>query len=77
MKFLPLLPLLPLSLAFSFGVSADDLVKKSPDNKQAVIGNVDLSVPGDNPLEFCEDPEANSHILRIQKVDLSPNPPLP
>ncbi|KAM3419988.1 hypothetical protein BST61_g3300 [Cercospora zeina] len=32
-----------------------------------------LSVPGHNPLEFCEDPEKN--ILAIKKVDLDPNPP--
>jgi len=33
----------------------------------------DLSVPGDNPLNYCAKPEDN--ILEIEKVDLSPNPP--
>ncbi|EPS28164.1 Phosphatidylglycerol/phosphatidylinositol transfer protein [Penicillium oxalicum] len=30
-------------------------------------------VEGDNPLEFCEPP--TSHLLTIDSVDLSPNPP--
>ena len=34
-----------------------------------------LAVPGENPLEFCE--EANDYTLEIEKVDLSPNPPKP
>ncbi|KAL8642436.1 MAG: hypothetical protein Q9228_000864 [Teloschistes exilis] len=34
---------------------------------------VDLSVPGDNPLEFCSDP--SGFILTINHVDLEPNPP--
>jgi len=33
----------------------------------------DLSVPGDNPLQYCAKPDDN--ILKIEKVDLSPNPP--
>ncbi|KAL9595611.1 MAG: hypothetical protein Q9219_006348 [cf. Caloplaca sp. 3 TL-2023] len=32
-----------------------------------------LSVPGDNPLEFCSDP--SNFILTIDNVDLDPNPP--
>lgn len=32
-------------------------------------------VNGDNPLEFCEPP--SSHLLTIDSVDLSPNPPQP
>lgn len=35
----------------------------------------EYKVPGDNPLYFCADP-AND-ILKIEKVDLSPNPPKP
>jgi hypothetical protein len=30
-------------------------------------------VDGENPLEFCEPP--SSHLLTIDSVDLSPNPP--
>ncbi|QMW42093.1 hypothetical protein G4B11_005417 [Aspergillus flavus] len=33
------------------------------------------SVPGNNPLEYCNDPSGD--ILDIKQVDLSPNPPLP
>lgn len=35
----------------------------------------DYKVPGDNPLHFCGDPAED--ILKIEKVDLSPNPPQP
>ncbi|DAA74854.1 TPA_exp: Phosphatidylglycerol/phosphatidylinositol transfer protein [Trichophyton benhamiae CBS 112371] len=35
----------------------------------------DLKVPGDNPLMYCADPSEN--LLQIERVDLSPNPPLP
>ena len=35
----------------------------------------DLSVPGDNPLSFCQDTEGYS--LDIKYVDLTPNPPSP
>ncbi|RYN36986.1 hypothetical protein AA0117_g899 [Alternaria alternata] len=35
----------------------------------------EYKVPGDNPLYFCGDP-AND-LLKIEKVDLSPNPPKP
>lgn len=32
-----------------------------------------LKVPGENPLQHCEDPKDD--ILAIKSVDLSPNPP--
>lgn len=35
----------------------------------------DLKVPGVNPLVFCDDPAKN--LLRIERVDLAPNPPVP
>ena len=34
-----------------------------------------LDVPGDNPLQHCQDPEDD--ILEIDSVDLDPNPPSP
>ncbi|KAF2201070.1 hypothetical protein GQ43DRAFT_372359 [Delitschia confertaspora ATCC 74209] len=37
--------------------------------------NEEYKVPGDNPLYFCSDPKDD--ILKIEKVDLSPNPPQP
>jgi hypothetical protein len=43
---------------------------------QSPIGFEDVKVPvgGDNPLKYCSDPA--DHILQIESVDLSPNPPL-
>ncbi len=35
----------------------------------------ELSVPGKSPLEFCPD-DHSKDILTIERVDLSPNPPL-
>jgi hypothetical protein len=35
----------------------------------------EYKVPGDNPLYFCGDPADD--IAKIEKVDLSPNPPKP
>ena len=35
----------------------------------------EYKVPGNNPLYFCADP--TNDILKIEKVDLSPNPPKP
>ncbi|KAK2877816.1 hypothetical protein FQN49_001157 [Arthroderma sp. PD_2] len=35
----------------------------------------EIRVPGVNPLTYCVDPSAN--ILTIERVDLSPNPPVP
>ena len=32
-----------------------------------------LDVPGDNPLQFCQN--ISDYILLIQNVDLAPNPP--
>ncbi|KAL8723324.1 MAG: hypothetical protein Q9225_000376 [Loekoesia sp. 1 TL-2023] len=41
-------------------------------NQQTLLDD-DLSVPGDNPLKFCNDPA--DYILTIENVDLDPNPP--
>ncbi|KAL9612272.1 MAG: hypothetical protein Q9167_003140 [Letrouitia subvulpina] len=40
---------------------------------QKPLVNDDLSVPGQNPLNFCKDPK--NYILNIEYVDLDPNPP--
>ncbi|KAL8694306.1 MAG: hypothetical protein Q9218_001011 [Villophora microphyllina] len=40
---------------------------------QKTLVDNSLSVPGDNPLEFCSDP--SNFILTIKNVDLDPNPP--
>ncbi|KAL8651418.1 MAG: hypothetical protein Q9210_003260 [Variospora velana] len=41
-------------------------------NQQTLV-NGDFSVPGENPLNFCNDPD--SYSLTIDNVDLEPNPP--
>ena len=43
--------------------------------KAVVDEGTELSVPGENPLNFCEDPSEHNHLLIIEKVDLDPNPP--
>ncbi|KAH8729129.1 ML domain-containing protein [Phaeosphaeriaceae sp. PMI808] len=40
-----------------------------------VVIKEEYKVPGDNPLYFCGDPADD--ILKIEKVDLDPNPPKP
>ena len=41
-------------------------------NPQKALEN-ELSVPGDNPLQYCVKPDDD--VLEIKSVDLSPNPP--
>lgn len=41
---------------------------------QSVIVNDDLKVPGESPLELCDQDHAED-IVRITSVDLLPNPP--
>ncbi|MCJ1312790.1 Phosphatidylglycerol/phosphatidylinositol transfer protein [Agyrium rufum] len=36
-----------------------------------------VPVPGDNPLLYCADTDTNNHVLAIEHVNLSPNPPTP
>ncbi|KAI9371493.1 ML domain-containing protein [Aspergillus egyptiacus] len=43
-------------------------------SSQDVIAN-GIPVKGNNPLEYCSNP--NGNILEIKSVDLSPNPPKP
>ncbi|KAF1976370.1 hypothetical protein BU23DRAFT_566035 [Bimuria novae-zelandiae CBS 107.79] len=61
-----------LAATSAVSVSAGSLFSTGGD--QAVI-NEEFKVPGDNPLYFCADPKDYS--LDIEKVDLSPNPPVP
>lgn len=41
---------------------------------QSVIANDDLKIPGESPLELC-DQDHTEDIVRITSVDLLPNPP--
>ncbi len=68
MKFLGILPALLLaSCAASSSLSFFR-------GDQRVLED-DLSVPGANPLEFCQ--KDDKYTLTITKVDLTPNPPSP
>ncbi|KAF9893818.1 Phosphatidylglycerol/phosphatidylinositol transfer protein [Aspergillus nanangensis] len=44
-------------------------------SSQAPIHADAKSVEGENPLEYCNEPDGD--ILQIKSVDLSPNPPVP
>lgn len=59
----------PLLLA----ATATALVKPAAD--KIVIQEDTFSVPGDNPLFFCNNPEDEKYILTVDNVDLDPNPP--
>ena len=43
-------------------------------NDKAIAAGDDLDVPGDSPLKFCNGDRAD-HVIKIEKVDLQPNPP--
>ena len=47
----------------------------TPWGDSQVVVKEQYKVPGDNPLYFCGDPADD--LLKIEKVDLSPNPPRP
>ena len=43
-------------------------------NQKPLAGTKDAEkVPGENPLEFCE--ETTDYTVKIKNVDLDPNPP--
>ncbi|KAB8216886.1 Phosphatidylglycerol/phosphatidylinositol transfer protein [Aspergillus novoparasiticus] len=72
MKFLSTAAALLVCLApISTTARSLDFFKSS----QSPIQEQANSVPGNNPLEYCNDPSGD--ILDIKQVDLSPNPPLP
>ena len=62
--------LLSTLVSADFGVSAGFF-----GSGQKVVTNDGGSVPGDNPLTYCEDPTQAEHLLKIKNVDLDPNPP--
>lgn len=72
-------PVVLLGLLAPVSVSAGTLGARAPeflDYSQTPIKALDNGpVNGDNPLVYCSDPATNS--LKIDSVDLSPNPPLP
>ena len=65
----PTISIVPL--VFSAAVTSSSFSLFSNDQKTLVDDS--LSVPGENPLNFCADPA--DYILTIDHVDLDPNPP--
>lgn len=61
-----------LAVTGAASVSAGSLF--SAGGNQAVMDEK-FKVPGENPLYFCSDPKDYS--LKIESVELSPNPPVP
>ncbi|RAL16413.1 ML domain-containing protein [Aspergillus homomorphus CBS 101889] len=70
MKFLSIAAAALCAAPFSVTArSIDFFSSQSP-----IVAN-GIPVEGDNPLEYCANP--SDDVLKIEKVDLSPNPPLP
>ncbi|CAI4216948.1 unnamed protein product [Parascedosporium putredinis] len=64
MRFSAIIAILSASLAPAAAVFSSPISARGSETK----------VPGDSPLEFCAAQHDND-ILKIQRVDLSPNPP--
>lgn len=62
------LPVLFCTLAAAEGLSVFGFNQKP-------LGDTHPSVPGDNPLTYCK-PDHDDDILRIDHVNIDPNPPL-
>jgi hypothetical protein len=62
---------------------ATALLAASASARSSIFGNSievapfedSIKVPGENPLQHCQDPKDD--ILELESVDLDPNPPLP
>lgn len=61
-----------VSLLLSFSATSNAFSFRSGDQ---TILDEKYSVPGNNPLSFCQEP--SEYILNIDHVDLTPNPPKP
>ena len=61
-----------VSLFFSFSATANTLSFRSGDQ---TILDEKYTVPGNNPMSFCQEP--SEYVLHIDHVDLTPNPPKP
>jgi len=60
-------------VALAFGLAPASGLSVFRGDDQSVIQD-DLDVPGDSPLKYCHEKRDND-LIKIQKVDLSPNPP--
>ncbi|RDW92105.1 putative phosphatidylglycerol transfer protein [Coleophoma crateriformis] len=63
-----------IALCLSTVVSSEGLSLFGSGSQKAFTD--DINVPGDNPLRYCK-PEHGSDILKLEIVNLSPNPPVP
>lgn len=73
MRIAPASALLALFLSLPLALAAPAYGQYDAQTPIDVSGAV--SVPGENPLTFCDDP--GKDILTIERVDLTPNPPVP
>jgi len=63
-----------LSLAVAaYSVSAATLQAQP----QQLLNTLSKTIPGDSPVELCPAADPNDFILKIDSIDLSPNPPIP
>ena len=68
----PLALLRPVVIAVAIG-SQEPLQPSKEVLDTSIIHNVRPKVPGDSPAHFNGDPKIN--VLKIEKLDLIPNPP--
>lgn len=64
-----------LTSVFLAALSAVSVSAKPSWTGNQITIQEEYKVPGDNPLYFCGDPADD--LLKIEKVDLDPNPPKP
>ena len=64
-------PILSLLTLFLSCIAVSNTLSLFGSDQQVLDG--DLSVPGDNPLFYCQ--KTDSDILQIDYVNLDPNPP--
>ncbi|OIW32248.1 ML domain-containing protein [Coniochaeta ligniaria NRRL 30616] len=60
-------------VALAFGLAPATGLSIFRDDQSVVIQD-DLDVPGESPLQYCDE-KRDDDIIRIESVDLSPNPP--
>jgi hypothetical protein len=59
----------------SASASASNFFQQASGSYQYPLEAAGSHVPGESPLEYCS--ETEGHVLTIEKVDLTPNPPVP
>lgn len=72
MKLSATLSALSLFAAFA---TASNLFQQLASAAVDITASSGSKVPGESPLEYCED--THNHILELEKINLIPNPPIP